>query len=191
MPILITDRLILRHFTEADADDLAALHADPAVMRLIDDGRPVPPAVTATVTLPSILRDYRELPPGQGQFAAVTRTGYRFLGWLSLRPASSVGLTAATGDLELGYRLHPADWGRGYATEGARALVRHAFLNLDAARVVATTMTVNTASRRVMEKAELRHVRTFHEDWPDPLPGAEHGDVEYALARADWSAEIR
>ncbi len=47
-------------------------------------------------------------------------------------------------------------------------------------------MAVNTGSRRVMEKSGLRYVRTFHEDWPDPLPGAEHGDVEYALAKDDW-----
>ena len=49
-------------------------------------------------------------------------------------------------------------------------------------------MAVNTASRRVMEKAGLRHVRTFHAEWPDRIDGDEHGDVEYALTRAEWSA---
>lgn len=48
------------------------------------------------------------------------------------------------------------------------------------------TMSVNTASRRVLEKAGLRFVRTFFGQWPDPLPGAEHGDVEYALSKDDW-----
>jgi RimJ/RimL family protein N-acetyltransferase len=56
--------------------------------------------------------------------------------------------------------------------------------------VVATTMTVNTGSRRVLEKAGLRHTRTFHVDWPDPIPGAEHGDVVYELTRAQWSASL-
>ena len=45
-------------------------------------------------------------------------------------------------------------------------------------RVVAETMAVNLASRRVMEKVGLRLVRTFHQPWPDPIAGAEYGDVE-------------
>ncbi|MEO7125325.1 MAG: GNAT family protein, partial [Nakamurella sp.] len=48
------------------------------------------------------------------------------------------------------------------------------------------TMAVNTASRRVMEKAGLRFVRTFDADWPVRIPGDEHGDVEYALTRQEW-----
>ena len=47
-------------------------------------------------------------------------------------------------------------------------------------------MAVNVASRRVMEKAGLRFVRTFHQPWPYPIPGEEHGDVEYALSKTDW-----
>jgi RimJ/RimL family protein N-acetyltransferase len=49
-------------------------------------------------------------------------------------------------------------------------------------------MAVNTGSRRVMEKAGLRYARTVHLDWPDPVEGTEHGDVEYRLRRADWAA---
>ena len=55
-------------------------------------------------------------------------------------------------------------------------------------RVVAETMAVNLGSRRVMEKCGLTLVRTFHQDWPDAIEGSEHGDVEYALTRADWEA---
>ncbi|TQM81120.1 hypothetical protein FHX81_3481 [Saccharothrix saharensis] len=52
--------------------------------------------------------------------------------------------------------------------EGASALVGHA-------------RAVNAGSRRVPEKVGPRHVRTFHEEWPEYVEGAEHGDVEYAL----------
>jgi RimJ/RimL family protein N-acetyltransferase len=41
-------------------------------------------------------------------------------------------------------------------------------------------------SRRVLEKAGLRYARTVYLDWPDPLEGNEHGDVEYRLTRGDW-----
>ncbi|TWE22350.1 RimJ/RimL family protein N-acetyltransferase [Prauserella muralis] len=183
MPDLTTARMRLRRFTEADAESLAALHGDPEVMRFIGDGRPVPRAVVVERALPAILRDYDELPDGFGRYAAMETAEESFLGWFSLRPASSVGLC---GGIELGYRLRRAVWGRGYATEGARALVRHAFADLGVDRVVATTMTINTASRRVLEKAGLRLVRTFFEPWPEPIEGAEHGDVEYALTRKAW-----
>lgn len=178
--------MILRPFTAADLDDLAALHGDPEVMRYIDDGRPVPRAVVEHETLPAILREYTELPGGFGRFAADVDGG--FVGWFSLRPASSVGLD---GGIELGYRLRRAVWGRGLATVGVRMVVRTAFTDLGVDRLVATTMTVNAGSRRVLEKAGLRLVRTFYADWPDPIPGAEHGDVEYALTRAEFTAARR
>jgi RimJ/RimL family protein N-acetyltransferase len=178
--------VILRPFTAADLDDLAALHGDPEVMRYLDDGRPVPRAAVEHETLPAILREYAELPSGFGRFAAEVEG--EFVGWFSLRPATSVGLDGGT---ELGYRLCRAVWGRGHATEGARRLVRTAFTDLGVERLAATTMTVNVASRRVLEKAGLCLVRTFHADWPDPVPGAEHGDVEYALTRAEFTATRR
>ena len=90
---------------------------------------------------------------------------------------------------ELGYRLNAAAWGQGYATEGSRALIRKAFEAFGARRVHATTMAVNVGSWRVMEKAGLRHVRSFHQPWPDKIEGEEHGDVEYALTRDEWEAE--
>ncbi len=184
------ERLLLRRFTPEDLDDLAALHGDPRVMRYIDDGRPVARETVARQTLPRILNQYALLPEGLGSSALVERETGAFLGWVSLAPATSVGLEEYIGHaLELGYRLLPAAWGRGYAVEGARALIRSAFEGRAASgydRVVATTMTVNTASRRVMQKAGLRYIRTFFADWPDPIEGAEQGDVVYGRTRADW-----
>ena len=53
----------------------------------------------------------------------------------------------------------------------------------------AETMVVHSGSWRVMEKAGMRRVRTFHADWPVRIPGDEHGDVEYAITRAEWEAD--
>ena len=82
--------------------------------------------------------------------------------------------------------LRRSAWGKGYATEGSRALVRMAFTELAARRVYAETMAVNQGSRRVMEKGGLRLVRTFRQPWPDRIEGDELGDVEYALTRTEW-----
>jgi len=196
--------MVLRQMTGADLDWLARLHGDRRVMRYIDDGEPVPRSEVAAQTLPAMLRDYDELPPGLGYLAVVDRASGQPIGWLSLRPPTSIGLRPpagtvlrppahtgpgmSAGEVELGYRLLPEAWGLGYATEGARALIGHAFTELDLARVVATTMTLNLASRRVLEKAGLSLVRTFLAAWPGYIEGAEHGDVEYAVGRATWRA---
>jgi hypothetical protein len=66
------------------------------------------------------------------------------------------------------------------------ALIDKGFSELGVQRVVASTIVVNVASRRVMEKAGLRFVRTFHQPWPDYIDGEEEGDVEYALRRSEW-----
>jgi RimJ/RimL family protein N-acetyltransferase len=79
----------------------------------------------------------------------------------------------------------------GYATEGSRALIDKGFADFGIERVNAETMAVNVGSRRVMEKAGLRCVRTFHADWPVRIPGDEEGDVEYAITRAEWEADRR
>ena len=55
-------------------------------------------------------------------------------------------------------------------------------------RILAQTMTVNTASRRVMERCGLRYLRTFFEHWDEPIDGGELGDVEYELTRPDWES---
>ncbi|MFI7432763.1 GNAT family N-acetyltransferase [Micromonospora haikouensis] len=183
-PVLLeTGRLRLRRFTEADADALTELDSDPEVMRYLTGGQPTPADVVRGELLPRLLAGYGRC-PGLGRWAAVDRATGTFLGWFALdAPAAQPGTQA-----ELGYRLRRAAWGRGLATEGSRALLRHAFATVGLARVWAQTMAVNTPSRRVMEKAGLRYVRTFHLDWDDPIEGTEHGEVEYELLRAEWAA---
>ena len=66
------------------------------------------------------------------------------------------------------------------------APIDHGFAALGVERVRAETMAVNIGSRRVMEKVGMRLVREFHVDWPVRIDGDEHGDVEYAISRAEW-----
>jgi RimJ/RimL family protein N-acetyltransferase len=62
------------------------------------------------------------------------------------------------------------------------------FTSLGVQRVFGHTMTVNTASRRVMEKCGLTLVRTTSYVGAEVIEGAEHGEVEYALTRPEWQA---
>jgi RimJ/RimL family protein N-acetyltransferase len=182
-PFLETERLILRQFTRSDADHLVDLDSDPEVMRYLTGGRPTPRNVVVADVLPRFL-DYHRRFGSYGYWVAIERSAKGFLGWFHFRPRPD----DPPGRVELGYRLRRTAWGRGYATEGSRALIGKGFTELGVAQVYAQTMAVNTRSRRVMRKAGLRHVRTFHREWDEPLPGAEHGEVEYALDRADWQA---
>ena len=182
---LETERLILRRFTEADVDNLVDLDADPQVMFYINAGEPTPRSEVEASVLPRFLW-YYETFPAWGFFAAIERATGDFIGWFHLRPDPDHG---RSDEPELGYRLRRSAWGKGFATEGSQALVDLAFADLGAARVFATTMAVNAASRRVMEKAGLRFVRAFRADWPVRIPGDEHGDVEYALTRDEWERD--
>jgi RimJ/RimL family protein N-acetyltransferase len=105
-----------------------------------------------------------------------------FLGWFHFRPRPD----AVPGEVELGYRRRKSAWGKGYATEGSRALIRKGFTEFGVQRVVAEAMAVNKASRRVMEKSGLKLVRSFRQPWPYPIEGDQLGDVEYALDKVGW-----
>ena len=178
---LRTDRMVMRRFTAADVDLLVELDSDPEVMRYITGGRPTPREEIERDFLPAFLGYYERF-TGYGFWAAIEVATGDFLGWFHFRPPEGGRLDEA----ELGYRLRRSAWGKGYWTEGSCALIRAGFTEHGVERVVAGTMAVNIASRRVMEKAGLRLVRTFHQSWPYRIEGDEHGDVEYALGRADW-----
>lgn len=193
-----TERLLLRRLalTDADVDNVLSLDADPRVMRYLD--HPKTRTEVEHEVLPALI-GLSSHHPTFGAWAAETRVGGDFIGWFSLRPVAPTDEPMVewhtappghTSTVMLGYRLRHDAWGCGYATEGARALVSYAFTTNThdrlVQRIVATTMAVNAGSRRVMEKAGLRYLRTMHMDWPDPLPGTEHGDVEYEITRAQW-----
>ncbi|WP_091202527.1 GNAT family N-acetyltransferase [Micromonospora narathiwatensis] len=182
MPVFLeTERLVLRPFTDDDVDHLFALDNDPDVMRFINGGRPTSRDTIRARTLPRLLHDHACLGT-RGYWAAEEKPTATFLGWFEFRPLDEHSRAV----VELGYRLNKTAWGKGYATEGARALIGKGFTDLGVERVTANTMAVNTRSRRVMEKAGLSFLRDFTGDWPDAIEGSEHGEVEYELTRTDW-----
>lgn len=180
---LKTERLRLRHFTDGDADLLVNLDADPEVMHFTTGGQPTSRAEIEQEVLPAVL-GYRRRWEHLGLWATEEKESGEFIGWFHLRPGQGRSLQ----EPELGYRLRRESWGRGYAVEGSRALIDQAFSVSDVQRIVAETMAVHAASRRVMEKCGMTLVRTFHANWPYPIPGDEMGDVEYSITRQEWAA---
>jgi RimJ/RimL family protein N-acetyltransferase len=169
-PTLHTERLRFRPLETVDLADLVAMNGDPEVMAFI----------SAPMTAEEVAAELPAWIVGNGDFGLWTGLAQeRFAGvwFLSADPDD-----VRTG--EIGWRLPRASWGHGYAVEGARALVRHAFDTLGLTRLVAETMAVNTRSLRVMERLGMAHVDTYVGAWDDPLPGWEQGEVVYEL-RAD------
>lgn len=179
-PTLHTARLRLRPFTDADADALFALHSNAHVLRYWDS----PP--------------WRE-PARAGRFIAACRqmaddgTGARvaidrvddggFVGWCSVSRWNPDFRSAA-----LGYCLDDAAWGRGYATEAARALLRWAFEAMDLNRVQAEVDTRNAASGRVLTKLGFVREGTLREDCI--VNGEVSDSWVFGLLRREWSPQL-
>jgi RimJ/RimL family protein N-acetyltransferase len=181
--ILETPRLAVRQFTEDDVDNLFDLDSDPEVMRYLTGGLPTPRERIRDQVIPHHLGVYKRL-DRLGTWAAESAATGEFLGWFHFRPGPDGDIT----NIDLGYRLRRAAWNKGYATEGSRALIAMGFTDLGVKRVFAHAIAANTASRHVMEKCGLTLVRTIPYEGPYPIEGGEHGEVEYALTRADWDA---
>ncbi|MGD9616912.1 MAG: GNAT family N-acetyltransferase [Alphaproteobacteria bacterium] len=162
MPIsLRTERLLLRDWRDDDRAAFAAMSADPAVMRWLP-----PPAPDAIARMRAHWKEH-----GFGRFAVELPGKAAFIG--------VVGLSHVPPELpfapavEIAWRLLPAYWGQGYATEAAQAAIEDGFGRLGLAEIVAFTVPANTASRRVM--ARLGMTRDPFEDFDNPRlpPGHE------------------
>jgi RimJ/RimL family protein N-acetyltransferase len=146
-PWLTTRRLALHEIGAAHANELYELDSDPRVMRYIGNGR-LSTREQVDAAIRRVPRVYG-LYPGLGTWRATRRDNGDFIGWFALKyiPRSA--------EVEVGYRLRYAAWGRGYATEGASALVRYGFIDLGLYRIIGVTHPDNAASQRVLQKAGL------------------------------------
>ena len=175
----------MRQFTRDDAVLLNELDSDPEVLRFINGG--IPPSLDQTVheILPRFMA-YYDCDPRFGFWAAIERSTSRFLGWFHLRPFQEDETI-----LELGYRLEQRAWGRGFATEGSRALIAKAFEELGAREVVATALIGNLRSRRVMERLGMAIAGEFvyaADLCPQAWGTEQRRGVEYSLLRGRHEA---
>jgi RimJ/RimL family protein N-acetyltransferase len=155
---LATDRLLLRQWRDADREPFAAMNADPEVMRYF------PKLLTreesdALIDNQGLVLDLR----GWGLWAVEVVGGAPFVGFVGLaEPQFDAHFTPC---VEVGWRLAREQWGRGYATEAARAVLAFGFDELGLDEIVALTTSANARSRRVMERLGMTH---------DPADDFEH-----------------
>jgi RimJ/RimL family protein N-acetyltransferase len=158
---LLTDRLILRDITEADAELLFDLDSDPEVMRYIGP-RPAPNLTWYRDRIQTVYMAQQEH-TWHGVRIVLDRASGEFLGWVFVRPAVAspiardIGWTEP-GEEEVGYRFRRSAWGRGIATEAAIPLVRIALADPATTAIVACARAGNAGSLRVLQKLGLERV---------------------------------
>jgi RimJ/RimL family protein N-acetyltransferase len=179
-PVFETRRLLLHPRTLADTEACIEMDREPGVARF------VPEILRFVAGLSIDLQAHRSFveartrgpyPPGLGYWTVHPRSADNsFLGWVMLIPLDAVGP-----DIEIGWRLRPAAWGKGYATEAAAPVLRHGLAALRLAEIVSDIDPANLASVRVAEKIGLRRHR------PTPLLG--ETTARFALTREEFSRQ--
>lgn len=159
-----TERLILRRWRETDREDLARIHSDPEVMRFL-------PGVSTRAESDAFMdRAEARFKQGSTSFLAVeSKEGGALLGSVGLALVRFAAPFAPA--VEVGWRLARSAWGRGFATEAAKAVLREAFARPGLAEVVSFTVPGNMRSRNVMQRLGMSHDPAGDFDHPFFPPG--------------------
>lgn len=171
---LRSERLLLRPWRAADRDPFAALNADPVVMEYFPGTLT---RIESDALAERIDGDIQRL--GYGLWAVEIPSEAPFIGFVGLLETSeTMPFAPAT---EIGWRLARGYWGRGFASEAARAAIAFGFDELALEEIVALTAAGNLRSRRVMERTGMR--RDPAEDFVHPQLAEGHPLADHVLYR--------
>jgi RimJ/RimL family protein N-acetyltransferase len=166
---LQTERLLLRQFREADLDAYAEMCGDEEVMRYLGSGLPLT-REEAWRSMALMLGHWQLR--GYGLWAVEERASGELVGRIGCwNPEGWPGL-------EVGWTLRRRYWGRGFATEGARAALAYAFTQLGCRHVISLIRIANAASIRVAER--------LGERLEDRIELNGHETLVYGIGREDW-----
>jgi ribosomal-protein-alanine N-acetyltransferase len=170
MPTLLeTPHLLLRPFTLDDAQAYWPLVSLPEVLRYTGEAAKTSLDQVRDILLTRPLNDYQV--HGYGRMACIEKSSGRLVGFSGLKFVDDLQET------DVGYRFLPDCWGKGYATESARALMAQGREAHGITRIVGLVQPANGASSRVLEKLGMAFERTFD-------PGDGHGPVKLYATQA-------
>jgi RimJ/RimL family protein N-acetyltransferase len=184
-PLLRTPRLILRPWQDEDLEAFASLNADPKVMEFF-------PAMLSREESDNLAgRIQKEFLEKQYGLWAVEAPGMsRFIGFIGLHFQNFKA--HFTPCVEIGWRLASPFWGKGYATEGARAALQYGFEKVHLSQIVSFTAKINTRSQKVMERIGMQTDSSEdfeHPSLPEGHPLRLH--VLYRLSREEWLRQAK
>lgn len=175
-----TERLILRPWKDEDKEPFARMNANPEVMRYFSGTMSRAESDAAVARYINHQSDH-----GYCFWAVEEKAEGAFIGFVGLNNPNDLPLDNC---VEIGWRLDPKYWGKGYATEGAHASLRFGFDEKGLDEILSITTHNNKPSRAVMER--LGMTWDPNEDFPDPELDADHPLsllVLYRLKREDYS----
>jgi Acetyltransferases, including N-acetylases of ribosomal proteins len=149
-----TQRLVLRSWLESDLEPFIRMNSDSEVMRFFPNT--LEPAQTEQF-YNNILQEFSEY--GYGLYATEEKESGNFIGFIGFHWA--IFDVAFCPCIEIGWRLDKKYWGRGYATEGAKACLEHGFTNLNFDEIYSFTGIINLPSQRVMQKIGMQFEQYF------------------------------
>lgn len=185
VPLLRTERLILRGWRPEDRAPFAEMNADPLVVAHLQGALTRQDSDSFVERIEAQWRDH-----GWGLWAVEAPKVAPFIGYVGLWPAPF--LEGGT-KLEIGWRIASAHWGRGYVTEAAREVLRFAFEVLELPEICSFTVPQNERSLRVMERIGMSRDPTGDFDHPRVDRGrypqlVRH--VLYRIGRDEWRAQV-
>ena len=179
-PVLETERLLLRSFRDDDLQGLAALCADPVVMRHFPETLDHAASERLAGRIKAHFDRHRF-----GPWSVEIKDTRRYAGFVGLMvPTFETHFTPC---VEVGWRLARKYWGRGYATEAARAALTFGFDTVGCAEIVSMTVPDNRRSRAVMARLGMK--RQVEDDFDHPNVPEDHRlrrHVLYRLSKSDW-----
>jgi RimJ/RimL family protein N-acetyltransferase len=179
--IFVTPRLVASRWDPArDAEAAYAIYSDPEVVRFIGN-RPATSVEDQRERLMQVLERDVALGAPFGGFPLFTREGWTLVGTALIQPLRDAERRWLEGEIEIGWHLGRAFWGRGYATETGRALIAYGFAELDVDALHAVVDPGNPRSCAVAKRIGMSHVGTTDRYYGDEL---EH----FVIGRSDASA---
>lgn len=155
-----TDRIILREILPEDVEAMFELDSDPEVHRYLGN-KPIHTIEQAAAQIEFIRQQYVDF--GIGRWAIVDKESNEFVGWGGMKFRTDT-VNQHTNYYDVGYRLLRRFWGRGYATESAKASVKYAFEVLNLPAVYAMAECGNSGSRNALLKTGLKITAQLEDD---------------------------
>lgn len=152
--ILETDRLILHETTAHQAEDMYNLNNDPDVIKYTGNDGFV--SIEKSLEFITNYSDYKKY--GYGRWTARLKENDEIIGWCGLKFLDDMQ------EIDIGYRLHKKYWGKGYATEAAKACLEWGKAQQGIKRVIGMAEKENLASIRIFEKLNMQFEKNFVED---------------------------
>ena len=158
---LETPRLILRDLQESDVDDFYKMDSNSDV-HLYLGNNPITSKHKALEIIQIIRQQYTN--NDIGRWAMIEKQSGKFMGWSGLKLVTEEWNNHIN-FYDVGYRIHPNYWHKGYATESCKASIEYGFQTLNLHKIIGTANQNNKASLRVLEKCGLQFVEKFM--WKD------------------------